>query len=369
MTYEGARGIIGPYLALLGASAPFVGLVSGLGEFIGYALRLLSGFLVDRLRAYWGFLFLGYAINLLAVPALAFVDRWDLAALLIILERTGKALRTPARDTLLSFATSQIGRGKGFAIHEALDQIGAITGPIIVTFVLAKKGSYKEALFILLIPAILALITLIIAKKVSSGISLLYVSKKPIIEKRFPTSFWYYIIGLSFIGAGFADFPLIGFHFQRLNLFSKEFIPLCYALAMGVDALSALILGWFFDKKGFVVVICSLLIAIFGVPLIFLTQEIYSILIGIILWGIGLGAQESIMRAVIAEILPREKRGSGFGMFSAFYGSFWFIGSFLLGIMYNLSLYLLVIFSVGLQALSLPFLFKVKRELRPGVID
>lgn len=363
MTYEGARGIIGPYLALLGASAPLVGLISGLGEFIGYGLRLFSGFLVDKLKAYWAFIFFGYTINLLAVPALALVDRWDLAALLIILERAGKALRTPARDTLLSFAVSQLGRGKGFAIHEALDQIGAILGPIIVAYILAKKGNYKEAFLFLFIPALLALTTLVIAKKFASKLPQLKISKENIKGEKFPKGFWLYIIGLSFIGAGFVDFPLIGYYFQSLQHLSKELIPFFYALAMGVDALSALIFGWLYDRKGFVVVLWASLIPIFGVPLIFLTQKLYFILVGIMFWGIGLGAQESIMRAVIAEILPREKRGSGFGLFYAFFGCFWFLGSFLLGIVYNLSLYLLVICSVGLQVLSLPLFFKVKKEL------
>ncbi len=364
LTYEGARGVIGPYLAFLGASAPVVGFVSGLGEFIGYSFRLLSGYLVDKLKAYWGFVFFGYALNLFAIPTLGLVGRWDLAVLLLILERIGKALRTPARDTLISLATVQIGRGKGFGIHEALDQIGAIIGPLLVALILSREGSYREAFFFLFIPSLLALSILVLAKKISPKSIELSMTSRELGKVSFPKSFWLYIIGISLVGAGFADFPLMGFHFQKINHFSKELVPLLYAIAMGFDALSALILGILFDKKGFSVVLWALLFSLLAPPLVFLSTNIVFIILGVIFWGISLGAQESIMRATIAELLPLEKRGAGFGIFSALYGGFWFLGSFLMGILYTYSLHFLVILSIGLQALALPILFKVKKELK-----
>lgn len=135
-TYEGARSINGPYLALLGASATTVGFVAGLGELIGYSLRLVSGYMSDRIGRYWAITLFGYTLNMLAVPALALAGRWEIAAMLMIAERIGKAIRTPARDAMLSHATREIGRGKGFGLHEALDQIGAVLGPLTVAGVL-----------------------------------------------------------------------------------------------------------------------------------------------------------------------------------------------------------------------------------------
>lgn len=362
ITYEGARGIVGPYLALLGASAPIVGIISGLGEFIGYGLRLLSGTLVDKLRAYWGFLYLGYAINLLAVPALGLVNNWELAGILILMERAGKAIRTPARDTLLSFASVHLGSGKGFGIHEALDQIGAILGPSIVAAILALRGSYKEAFYFLLIPALLALTTLFLAKKFYPNPLELKIRPKGLRDKKFPKVFWLYTLALSLIGAGFVDFPLIGYHFKKIDSLSQELIPFFYALAMGIDAISALILGYFFDRKGFVIIFWPLIVSLFAIPLLFLSKGIVSLLMGILFWGIGLGTQESIARAIVAEILPKEVRGSGFGIYSAFFGFFWFIGSSLLGFVYNLSLLLFILISLLFQILSIPLLFKVKIE-------
>ncbi|MFN3505745.1 MAG: MFS transporter [Caldimicrobium sp.] len=363
LTYEGARGILGPYLASLGANAAVIGFIAGLGEFFGYFLRLLFGFLIDKLKTYWTFIFLGYGINLFAVPALGLVDRWDLACLLIVLERAGKAIRTPARDTLLSLMSTKIGKGKIFGIHEALDQIGAIIGPLIVAFIVSLRGNYKEAFLFLFIPAFLALIILFATKRLSHHHLEFPKHRDPLSEKAYPKVFWLYVIAVALFGAAFVDFPLVGYHFEKALFLSKELIPLFYAIAMGVDALSALILGWFYDKRGFRVVLLANLLVLFATPFLFLGKNLFLILLGIILWGIGLGALESILRAVIAVILPVEKRGSGFGIFSALFGSFWFIGSFLLGLLYEYSLYGLILFSLILQALSLFLLVRVNKAL------
>ena len=142
MTYEGARSITGPYLAILGASATAVGIVAGFGELIGYALRLVSGYISDRTGKYWTVTLFGYFINLLAVPLLALAGSWEVAAFLMITERMGKAIRNPSRDAMLSHATQSIGRGWGFGLHEAMDQIGAILGPLIVATVLYLNGGF-----------------------------------------------------------------------------------------------------------------------------------------------------------------------------------------------------------------------------------
>ena len=114
ITYEGARSITGPYLAILGANAAVVGFVAGFGELVGYGLRLVSGYLADRTGKYWTITIVGYAINLLAVPLLALADQWWLAALLIIIERMGKGMRVPSRDAMLSHAGHRMGMGWAF---------------------------------------------------------------------------------------------------------------------------------------------------------------------------------------------------------------------------------------------------------------
>lgn len=359
ITYEGARSIIGPFLAFLGASATIVGFTAGFGEFLGYALRIFSGFILDKTKKYWLILFLGYSINLFAIPALALVGCWQLAFLLIIAERTGKAIRTPARDTILSYATFQIGRGLGFSIHEAMDQIGAIIGPLIVALIFYLKGNYKVAFGILLIPALIAISILIVAKRFYPSPEKLEIKLSQLETKGFSKTFWLYLISMGLWGAGYVDFALIAYHFKKTLILSEEWIPIFYAIAMGVDAFSALILGYLFDKKGIKILIGSMLISIGFVPLVFL-GDFYLSLLGIVIWGMGFGIQESIVRAMVSILTPKEKRGSGYGIFHTGFGLAWFLGSFTLGVLYDLSIYALIIFSVLIQFLGILVLTKVK---------
>lgn len=364
ITYEGARSIIGPYFATLGASATVVGFVAGLGEFLGYGLRLISGYFTDKIKKYWAVTFTGYFINLISVPALALTKNWIQAVIFVLLERTGKAIRTPARDTILSYVTSKIGRGKGFGLHEAMDQIGAITGPLIVAVILFYTKNYKLAFAALLIPAIFALSILLISIFFYPHPQRFENEKFSIKDKNFsilPKEFWLYALAIGIYGAGYADFALMAYHFKKTEVLTSFSIPLFYAIAMGIDALSALIFGYLFDKKGFLVLIFSILISSLFAPLVFLGS--FSIaLFGVVLWGIGMGAQESILRAAVAFFVPKEKRATGYGIFYTFYGFFWFLGSTLLGILYDFSILSLILVSILLQLLSITLLIKLLKS-------
>jgi len=360
MTYEGARSITGPYLALLGASGTVVGIVAGFGELVGYALRLVSGYISDRTGRYWFITIFGYTVNLLAVPLLALTGRWEIAAALMITERIGKAIRTPSRDAMLSHATKDIGRGWGFGLHEAMDQIGAMLGPLIVAGVLFIKGSYKSSFAILLIPALLALIVLLTARYLYPKPRDLETISVALETKGFPQVFWIYLVAVALVAAGYIDFPLTAYHFKKIAIVSDNWIPIFYAIAMGVDALVALIFGRLFDRKGVSVLIFAVLASSFFAPLVFL-GGFYPALFGIALWGIGMGAQESIMRAGIADMISANKRASAYGVFNAGYGLFWFLGSALMGIFYDISIPVLIAFSVITQLASIPFLIMTKK--------
>lgn len=363
ITYEGARSITGPYLALLGASGAVVGIVAGFGELIGYALRLVSGYISDRTGRYWLLIILGYAVNLIAVPLLALAGHWETAAALMIMERIGKAIRTPSRDAMLSHATKDIGRGWGFGLHEAMDQIGAMLGPLIVAFVLYVKGGYKASFGILLIPALLALIVLLTARYLyprPRGMESVSVSLE---AKGFSKVFWIYLAAISLIAAGYANFPMIAYHFKKASIVSDNWIPVFYAIAMGIDAFAALIFGRLFDKKGLSALIIAALISFLFAPLVFL-WGFYPALLGILLWGIGMGAQESIMRAAVASMVPPDRRGSAYGVFNAGYGLFCFLGSALMGIFYDVSIPALIAFSVITQLASIPLFITAKKELK-----
>ncbi|MCK9614588.1 MAG: MFS transporter [Candidatus Omnitrophica bacterium] len=363
VTYEGARSVIGPYFAILGASATVVGVFSGLGEFIGYALRLVSGYFSDKTGKYWALTITGYAVNLLAVPLLALAGRWEVAAALIIMERMGKAIRSPARDAILSHATKQVGQGWGFGIHEAMDQVGALTGPLIIAAVLYFKGGYKTGFITLAIPALLAITVLVIARITYPSPRDFDPIGKKLEGKGLPRVFWIYLLAIGLIAAGYADYPLIAFHLKKNIIVSDNWIPVFYAIAMAVDAISALVCGKFFDRIGMSVLIFVVLISAFFAPLVFLGGFGLALL-GMAVWGIGMGAQESIMRAAVATMVASNKRGSAYGIFNTGYGLFWFLGSALMGILYDRHVFFLVAFSVVVQLASIPVLLIARKKLK-----
>jgi MFS family permease len=363
MTYEGARSINGPFLALLGAGATVVATVAGLGELIGYGLRLLSGYLTDQTKRYWTITLVGYALNLFAVPLLALARRWEIAAALMLTERLGKAIRNPARDAMLSHAASTIGRGWGFGLHEAMDQLGAIIGPLIIAAVLyfKGKGGFAAGYAILLIPAVLALLVLLTGRFLYPHPHRLEVKVLNVESEGLSRPFWLYIVAVALIGAGYADFPLVAYHFKTAGVMPDAWIPVAYAVAMGTDAIAALILGYTYDRVGIMVMVAATGLAAFFAPLVFL-GGFYGAILGMMLWGIGMGAQESVMRAVIADMVPSQRRASAYGIFQTGYGLFWFLGSLLMGLLYDNFLIYLIAFSVVSQLLAIPIFLLVARK-------
>jgi MFS family permease len=362
VTYEGARSISGPFLGQLKASALVVGVVAGLGEFLGYTLRLASGYLTDRLGRYWLVTFAGYAVNLLAVPLLALAGSWEIAAVLLVAERVGKAVRTPARDAMLSHAAGAVGRGRGFGFHEAMDQIGAVTGPLIVAAVLYYRGGYREGFAVLLLPAVLALVVIVIAARLYPHPQHLEVNAPGLKPTGFNRPYWLYVVAVGLLGAGYADFPLIAYHFGKTALLPSDWIPIFYAVAMGVDAVAALVLGHLFDRLGMPVIMVTAVLSAFFAPLVFLGGFKLALL-GMVLWGIGMGSLESIIKAALAGMVPRDRRATGFGLFNAGFGVFWLLGSALMGFLYDFSLGALVAFSVTAQLLAIPFFLAVSKKV------
>lgn len=361
MTYEGARSITGPFLSVLGANATIVGIVAGFGELIGYALRLASGYWADKTHKYWSIIFLGYAMNLLAVPLLGLAGHWEIAATLIIVERMGKAIRNPARDVILSCASEKMGRGWGFGIHEAMDQIGAISGPLVVAAIFLWKGTYQTVFGWLLIPALLALGVLFTAYTLYPRPYGVESASIKLESKGFTKSFWLYIGAVSCIAAGYADFPLISYHFKKAATVPDQWIPIFYAVAMGMDALAALVFGRLFDRLGFSILIASVLFSVLFAPLAFI-GGFYSAFVGMALWGVGMGAQESIMRAAIANLVPPNRLGFAFGLFNTIYGVAWFLGSVLMGVLYDSSIPALVLFSVTVQLSAVPVILASRKS-------
>ncbi len=365
-TYEGSRSIIGPYLGLLGAGAAAIGIITGLGELLGYGLRLVSGRLSDRTGQFWPITIVGYVVQMFSVPLLALAGNWPVAALLIILERVGKATRNPPRDVMLSHAGKQMGGyGWAFGVHEALDQSGALVGPLVVAGVLALRGDYRVAFAVLLIPALLTLSILLVARLTYPRPEEMETNPPDIRTEGLPRVFWIYLAGAVLVAAGFADFPLIAYHFARTATVSSTFIPVFYAVAMGVGGIGSLLFGRLFDRFGiFVLIPLTLLSALFA-PLVFL-GGFWVALVGVALWGLGMGVHESIIPAAVAHMVPLQRRASAYGLFTAGYGIFWFLGSAFIGILYSVSLPVVIGFSLVAELAALPLFLLVRRQFQPA---
>ena len=352
IVYEGARSVTGPFLAELGASAIVVGTVSGLGEMLGYGLRLVSGWLSDKSKKYWTITIIGYVINLLAVPALALANNWPTAALFLNCERAGKAVRTPARDVMLSGAGEKVGTGFAFGLHGALDQVGAVLGPLLVAYVIYLRLGVRFSFLLLLIPAIAALTLLFAARFFYPKPEELAAGPQLGQATDLSRAFWLYLVATSFMAAGYIDFPLIAYHLNRQAIINQSLIPIFYSLAMATEAVGSFFFGKLFDRFGVWLMTPVFFAAIFLAPLLFLGHSPIICLAGMALWGICMGAQASIMKAAIASMVPASRRGSAYGLFGLTFGVAWFSGSVVLGYLYDRAPNLMILFSLFCQLIA-----------------
>ena len=359
MTYEGEHSVIGPLLKDLGASATQVGIIAGLGEMIAASLRYFSGKLADKTRAYWTITTLGYFLNLVVVPGLAFAGNWQAAALLVVAERTGKSLRGPARDVLLSEATEVVGHGWGFGLHTAMDQTGAVLGPLLVATAVARTHHFGPAFLWLGVPALGAFIALLFARAMSP-----HKGTPPAAptQKNLPDVFWIYVVAAGLLALGFVDFPLLAYHFQKNSLVTPAVVPLLYSGAMGVNGLTALIFGRLFDRFGIQIIVLGIMASLLTLPFGFLGGST-GVYISVACWAIGLGAQDATLRSGISQVVSMNKRGTAFGAFNAVYGVLWFLGSVTMGILYDHSLMTLVIFGMLAQACAAAVFFWIRKPL------
>ena len=374
MTHEGASSIRGAYLSLLGASAATIGFISGLGELIGYSMRYVFGKLTDKSKQYWPMTIVGYVLDIIAVPALALVGEhgWIAACVLLVIQRMGKAIKKPAKDTIMSFAASQEGVGKSFGIQEVLDQIGAFIGPVLLYLVmLFKTGGttfeiYSTCFAVLAIPGAITLILLIVTRCKFPNPEHFEPEPKEYVPFKIKKEFILYIAGISLFAFGFIDYSIIIMHVSRTYshlasglsetsaLVSTGSLPLLYAGAMLVDAVAALFFGMMYDKNGVKALVWSTVISAPFAVFVFAFDSVPMLLIGVALWGVGMGAQESILKAAVTSMVPKASRATGYGVFECSFGAFWFLGSWLMGVLYDVSIPAMIAVSVIAQLAAIP---------------
>jgi MFS family permease len=355
-TYEGGRSIVGPYLAVLGVGPVFVGAVAGLGEFLGYAVRLFAGRYVDRTKRNWQVMGAGYTLNMLAVPALALAPVAWLAGLLVLVERVGKGIRNPAKDALLSRAGRELGHGYAFGLHEFLDQLGAVAGPLLVAVGVAYSG-YRLGFAVLIVPALIALFFLWRARGIEPAPAS---GEQQGEHARFDARYYRYMAFAVITIMGFSHFMLVAYHLQVTHLLQPAFIPVLFGVAMAAEAVAALMVGHIFDRYGLKVLYALPLLTLPTLPLLFLATQPVWIWIGAGLWGAALGVQESTLRAGVATLTPEHLRGTAYGLFDTVFGAAWFIGSVMFGALYAIGSIWLVCTGIVLQLIALPLLAPIK---------
>lgn len=374
MAYEGARSAVGPLLASLGATAAVVGLISGVGEAVGLVVRLVSGSWADRTRQYWGLTYAGYALTAVCVPLLAvtpFVGAigLGLAAALVIAERFGKAVRSPAKTVLLARAAGHVGLGRGFGVHKALDQLGAVLGPLLVAAVIAVTGAVWTGFAVLAIPGAVALLVLVVLQRRSPSVD---EQSDPApaspthpdqAAPRLPRSFWVFASCAAAATAGLVTFPVIAYHLVRAQVTTAAVVPVLYAVAMATSGVAALAVGWLFDRvHARVLIVLPMLVV--AVPLLAFSSSLAVAIIGVAAWGAAVGVQDSTVKALVADLVPSPRRGTAYGVFAAFQGGAAIIGGVMAGTLYGHSVQALAIFVAATQLITLALLIMTLRRAR-----
>jgi MFS family permease len=354
MTYEGGASINGQFLASLGASAATVSIIAGTGECLGYALRSVAGYLADKTGRYWPITFAGYAINLLAVPAMALAPGWQAAGALVLAERIGRAFRKPTVEAMLSYSTGKHGRGWVYAVNTALDETGATLGPLLIALALYLKVEFRTAYSLLLISSLLALMALTGARLTFPVPSRLEEGGPPTATAiGFTRAYWLYMTASSCFAAGLMSFEFIAYHLSMAGIVTEQWLPISLAAATAFAVIASLVLGRTYDRIGIGAVVGAVLVTALFSPLVFFGGAWWA-LTGLLLWGVGYAVQDTLLKVLIASVLPESRRNYAFGLFYIGYGAGWLLGSIAAGLLYERSRLAVVVFAVAVQLASVP---------------
>jgi MFS family permease len=357
VVYEGARSVIGPFLRDRGATAAVVGLVTGVGEGVALVFRLLTGPLADRSGRPWPQTIAGYALTMVCVPLMALPGGLALAAGLYNGERFGKALRSPARDMMLAHASARLGTGYTFGLHEALDQLGALAGPLAIAAFLWLGGSLQMSFALLAVPGSVALLMLV-RLRMSAPDPAAYdptvavsEAKRLRLGRGLPPVFWLYAAFSAATMFGFATWGVLAYHLVARDVVSAGMVPVLYAAAMGAAAVTAVASGWVYDRIGLGGLVVLPVLGVL-VPLLSFRTSVSAVVVGAVVWGGGMGVHDSTMRAAVTDLVPRERRGTGYGTFTATYGLAWLAGAALIGLLYEHGTAVATWFIVVVQAVA-----------------
>jgi len=367
IVYESGRGIAPDYLYFLGASALFVGLTSGIGELVGYGIRLVSGPLADRSRAYWLFIFLGYGL-ILAIPMMGLTNSIWLVAALVIAERLGKALRSPSRDAVVSVVSKGMGSGKAFGLHEFIDQIGAVAGPAFLGLMMMwTANNFSLSLQSLFPFYLLMMAVLYLTYRRIRGTVEEIRRQSTTTNEKLSKGFWMYSGAVLMNTVGLMPIALILFNGAKMLESGGQLwlVPFLYVVVQLVDAPMALVSGWIYDKVG--IKFLAIPFALSVLPLAFQSLVgLPGVILACISYGLVLGMQESTYRAAVTDIVPLGRKGSAYGFFNVMLGAGTFVSGITFGYMLDASVspLLMLGFVVVAQIIAIALLLGARLEKR-----
>jgi MFS family permease len=362
VSYEGGASINGPFLTQLGLGAAGITVVAGVGETLGYGIRSIAGHVADRSGRYWLVTFVGYAVNLLAVPAMALADGWVVAALFVFLERIGRAIRKPTVEAMLSYAAGEGRRGWVYALNNALDETGAMLGPVLMALALSHHWPLRQCYAWLLASSVGAMIVLAAARMIFPVPAHLEPDAPAHVkEARFTRAYWLTMAGGSLFGAGMTTYELASVHLASVAHVAQASIPLWLAFGTAVAALSSLALGKLYDRASLPTSIGAVIASALFAPVFFLGSGMIPLL-ALGLLGVAYATQDSLFKSMIAGVMPRGRRGAAFGVFYLGYGGGWLVGSIAIGLLYDHARPWLAAFVALAQLGAIPFFWLAAQE-------
>ena len=291
---------------------------------------------------------------------MALAGNWQVAALLILAERIGRAIRKPTVEAMLSYTTGKHGKGWVYGVNTALDETGATLGPLIMSLVLFLHGDYRTGYALLLTSSVLALGALVVAR-INFPVPSRLEQGRTAPASGLGRSYWLYMVAAVCFAAGLISYELVGYHLATAKIVTEQWIPVLLAFSTGCGVIASLVLGKLYDRSPLPTLLVAVFLSSLFSPFAFFGGSA-ALLAGMVFWGIGYATQDTLFKAVVASVLPEGERNLAFGLFYTGYGVGWLIGSVVTGLLYEQSRVALVVFAVLAQLISLPLFVIAKRQ-------
>jgi MFS family permease len=318
----------------LGASYAIVGLIEGSAEAMNNFFRILTGVVTDRLAKRKPLVLFGYALSSFAKPLFALATSWPQALVVRVTDRAGKGARTSPRDALISDSIAKSEGGKAFGVHESLDQIGAVVGPL-VAFLAFPLIGFRGIFWLSFAPAIVSLLILVFFVKEAVGLKKqthLFENARQVMNRRF--IFFLAVLGVFLLGA--YNFSFILLRASSLGVPDGE-VPLVYVVINAISVVVAFPSGVLADRIGKILVLGLSYVAFIvtsAAGILLVGNWLYGFAIGC-LFGVYLGISDPVQRSIIPDFTGSKLKGTGYAFYYLLVGLSSFLANSIFGYLWT----------------------------------